>query len=246
MNDFLHPEFAPHAKNLMEIIRWAQAANPEPEEMLECIARDDKWNASYGWAMELLMQNRVACLGGFAYGVPMFSATACTGLLQTAQKMGEKHGFTPNHEEAESEQIPEIVVKHYDESAYGELVGSIEYMNVWFLLIYHTIPKSVSSIQFTKYEPSETPRGNWHHDLDSDFTAVVSLAPELFEGGGTDLRLTPTSYFSLDKLPKGYALLFNGKQIQHRGRAVTSGVRHLLTFWLDSAPESDTLPDRQV
>ncbi|ARV77145.1 hypothetical protein SKUL_46 [Pseudomonas phage Skulduggery] len=234
MLKLLHPEFAYHAPRLLEIIAAARELNPEPDQLAALIDEDEQWLESYGWAMTIIGTQRVTTSAGCVYAVPFLNEGACDALVQLAARLEAEHGYRPNAAEERDYQIPEIVVKHYDKGAYAELRGLLEYLNIWFQFVYYTAPNFITSIQFTKYEPSDTPRGNWHHDRDSDFTAVVSLAPELHEGGGTDVRLTPTAAHRVPKLPKGFALLFNGKQVQHRGAPVESGTRHLLTFWLDS------------
>lgn len=238
MMNALHPEFRQHADALLEMIEYAKAETPEPEKLWELIEQDDSWHAAYSWAMTYLVNNRVAGLGGSAYGVPFLHPEVCSKLVAEAVRLGEVHGHRPNLEEDSPYQIPEIVVKHVAPELHEELAGLIEYLNIWFMLIYQVAPTSISSIQFAKYEPNGTAHGNWHHDRDSSFTAVVSLAPELFTGGGTDLRLSPTEFYSVAPLPPGFALIMNGKQLHHRGRAVESGVRHLLVFWLDSCADS--------
>lgn len=234
----LHPELLKHAPALMEIIRCAKEVTDDPEKLAELIEEDHEWLEAYQWAIGTLTANRVTGLAGSAYAVPFLHPDVCANLVAEAVRMGEERGFVPNPEEEGPYQIPEIVVNHADPALHDHLAGLIDYLNIWFLLIYQIVPNSISSIQFAKYEPNGTAHGNWHHDRDSDFTAVVSLAPDLFEGGGTDIRLSPTLHHSVPPLPAGYALIMNGKQILHRGRAVTEGTRHLLVYWLDSHAES--------
>lgn len=238
MLNSLHPDLRPHFPALMEIITYAKSADPQPEALLEMIEQDEEWSSAFGWAMSVLTNYRVTGLAGSAFAVPFLHPDVCANLVGEAVRLGEEHGHQPNPEEDSPYQIPELVLKHLDPVLYEHCAELVEVLKVWFLMIYHVAPNSISSIQFAKYEPNGTDHGNWHHDRDSDFTAVVSLAPELFEGGGTDIRLNPVEYHSVPPLPAGYALIMNGKQIQHRGRAVTAGVRHLLVFWLDSRADS--------
>lgn len=233
MMNSLHPDFRRHAPALIEIIECAKDLRPEPEKLDELICEDDDWKAAYQWALAVLTENRVTGLGGSVFAVPLLHPDVCRNLVGEAMRLGEQYGHRPNLEEEGPYQIPEIVVEHADKELHAELVKLIRYLNVWFMLIYQMEPASISSIQFAKYEPSGTGHGNWHNDRDSSFTAVVSLAPDLFDGGGTDIMLSPVDYFSIPALPAGYALILNGKQIRHRGRQVTAGERHLLVYWLD-------------
>lgn len=238
MKHLLHPEFAIHADTLLEIISTASATSPEPEALAELIKEDADWLASWTWAMNIVSNNRVVGLSGCAYGVPFLNEQAADALVGLAVKMGDKVGFTPNEEEEKPYQIPEIVIGHFSEDCHAKVRDLIKYLNIWFALIYGNTPRSISSIQFTKYEPSDTAGGNWHFDEESDFTAVVSLAPELYQGGGTDIKITPTDYHHIPGLYKGFALVFNGKMMAHRGAKVDSGVRHLLTYWLSSSVDT--------
>lgn len=230
----LHPDFLEHLPALQEIIEMARDMDPEPEQLEAYIAEDEDWAKAWTWANEVVTHNRVSCLGGNAYAVPFLNPSVANNLKNLAIKMGDEHGWRPNAEEESPYQIPEIVVSHYDQRLHDLLAAQAKYLDIWHLILYQCVPNKVSSIQFTKYSPEDTAHGNWHHDRDSDFTAVVSLNPDEFVGGGTDLKLTPTSYHTVPPLWAGYALLLNGKQLQHRGRRVEEGTRYLLTFWMES------------
>jgi len=236
---FLHPEFARYAQALMDLTEYARDNNCSPEQLDEIVSESSDWSEAFAWAMSVLMNNRVTGLAGSAFGVPFLNPDICAKFVTEAVRLGDEYGHTPNPDEEPAYQIPEIVLKHVAPDIHEKVSDLVQYLNIWFMLIYQTTPKSISSIQFAKYEPDGTGNGNWHIDEDSDFTAVVSLAPEMFEGGGTDIMVSPVEYMSVPPLPAGYALLMNGKQIRHRGRQVTSGVRHLLVFWLDSLDDSD-------
>ncbi|MBB76597.1 MAG: hypothetical protein CMJ75_18990 [Planctomycetaceae bacterium] len=232
MKQMLHPDLREHIDALLEVCAYGREHNPEPEALLTAISTNQDWLNAYEWANGIVLNNRVAGLAGNAFAVPFLSEKICDALVRESLKLGAEHGYKPNTEEESPYQIPEIVIKHVDPELFDQLYQTLRYLEVWFLLIYHTSPTDVASIQFARYEEGFTDHGNWHHDRDSDFTAVVSLNPGEFEGGGTDIRLTATSYYSVPPLPKGYALILNGKQIHHRGRRVNKGIRHLLVYWL--------------
>lgn len=232
----LHPELLPHLDALLAILEMAIDLNPEPEALEAFIREDEAWTAAWSWADGLLRTERASGFGGNAYAVPFLHPDTCARLVSRARQLGEKGAWEPAEDEQPAYQIPEIVLAEHDERLHEILAAMVKYMDIFHLILYQAIPQSVRRIQFTKYAQGDTERGNWHHDRESDFTVVVSLNPGSFSGGGTDLRLTPTEYLTLQPLPAGYALLFNGKQLQHRGRPVEAGERHLLTFWLDSHP----------
>lgn len=231
----LHPEFLLHVDALKELIDWASSERPEPEDLAEAIKANPDWYASYTWAMSHLAQSRIDGLAGCVYSVPFLSPEFCGNLISQSEVLAVNGGWRTNDCEPKPYQIPEIVIRKRDPALHELLEGLIPFLNLWFALVYQAVPQSVSSIQFTKYSPADIAGGNWHHDLDSDFTAVVSLAPSMYEGGGTDVRVTPIHYVRVPPLKPGYAMIFNGKQILHRGCPVTSGSRYLLTYWLDSA-----------
>ncbi|QRE00634.1 hypothetical protein [Pseudomonas phage Itty13] len=239
----LHPDLRTHLPALLEIITCAKEVTDDPERLTELIEEDSDWLAAWTWARDLLLSNRVTGLAGSAFGLPLLDPAYCDELVAHAERLGKEVGHRPNPEEESPYQIPELVLAHVAPELHAEVVELISFLNVWFLLIYQIEARGIASIQFAKYEPNGTAHGNWHHDRDSDLTAVVSLAPELHLGGGTDVRMSPVDYLSVPPLPKGYALVFDGKHIQHRGRAVEAGVRHLLVFWLTAAgnvPVSET------
>lgn len=232
----LHPEFLQHLPQLLEIISMALDLQPEPEQLLAYISEDEEWNQAWTWATTIVTTNRISCLGGNAYGVPFLHPAVCAKLVDRAEQLAGPDGWQPAADEELPYQIPELVVAEHDPRLHAILANLAKYLDVWHLILYQAVPQSVSRIQFTKYTPEATAHGNWHHDRDSDYTAVVSLNPDNFTGGGTDLKVTPTRSDAVQPLPAGYAMLLNGRQLQHRGRRVESGARHLLTFWLDSHP----------
>jgi predicted 2-oxoglutarate/Fe(II)-dependent dioxygenase YbiX len=83
-----------------------------------------------------------------------------------------------------------------------------------------------------KYTPEGTKQTQWHHDADSNMTGLINLAPELYTGGGTDIRTTLLTYDHIPSIPKGHALVFNGNMLLHRGAPVETGERYLLVFWV--------------
>lgn len=166
------------------------------------------------------------------FRLPYLSPEYCDLLVVEADKMGKELGYTPNEEEELAYQIPELLLKELCMPLFNGLdVLQERVIHPFSLLMYGQAAQCSRSIQFARYEPNGTSHGNWHHDADSDITTVVSLNPEAFEGGGTDLRTGPLASIHVDKLPKGHALIFNGKNVLHRGCRVESGRRDLLVHW---------------
>jgi hypothetical protein len=233
MIERLHPEYAQHLPALAELIAWAEAERPGPEQLNRYMLSDERFRNAWEWSELLLRQNVIHARAGTIHWVPVLHPDYCAELVAHSERLGRERGYRPNLSEEAPYRIPEIVLSAADQRLYAEVESLLVLLMPWFMLIYQSRPSRVSSIQFARYEPQGTAHGNWHHDYTSPMSLVVSLAPQLFEGGGTDVRLSATRYQGIPPLPAGYGLLFNGKQIHHRGRAVTGGVRHLLVFWLD-------------
>jgi len=162
------------------------------------------------------------------YTMPLFSPEFCAGLLAEAQGMR----YQQNAEEEPAFRIPELVLQRHCTTLHAAL--SVHFDNVLLplsTLLFGIEASELVSIQLAKYEPTEVGYGNWHVDLDSDFTVVVALSNE-HTGGGTEIAshgFGPA--IEVPQLPAGHALIFPGKLYLHRGMPVTSGTRNLLVFW---------------
>ncbi|MNO80623.1 hypothetical protein D3C76_718350 [compost metagenome] len=228
----LHPALKTHAPALLALIARCQDRVPNPEELSAWMDEDDDLSIAYHWAESLLSANQYRCMGGNVYFVPVLSKEACAAIIDQAEGLAINGGWKRNDCEPSEYQIPEIVVRQRNQPFHDLLAELVDYLNIFHALIYQCVATKIGSIQFTKYSEHDCQNGNWHHDLDSDFTATISLAPHLFEGGGTDVRSTPVTSIHIPPLPAGWALLFNGKRIHHQGAPVTKGSRMLLTYWL--------------
>ena len=180
------------------------------------------------------LRNQCVLAHGVGYVLPMFSEEYCDKLVLEAQDMARAVGYEPNPDEEEAYQIPELVLAEVCPSLFAALdVFKSRVLDVYSVLLFGARPEVTRSIQFAQYSPDQTSHGNWHKDIDSDVTAVVSLQPERYEGGGTDLRLNAWDSIHVPPAPKGYILFFNGKHTLHRGCRVTKGRRDLLVFWTE-------------
>lgn len=231
---FIHKELRKHAHPLMTLISECSERIPGPDEIAARIESDVELALAYNWAMTTLSENHVVGYGGPVYMVPLLDPGACLGLIDQAEALAAHGGWKRNACEQERYQIPEIVVSERCQATHEMLEAFIPYLNIWHALICQAVPNVIGSIQFTKYSGEDCAAGEWHHDVDSDFTAVVSLAPSMYHGGGTDVRISATKSIRVPPLPAGHAMLFNGQKIHHRGALVESGVRYLLTYWLSS------------
>lgn len=228
MIEHLHPELRIHGGTLLEIIGYAKEVEGDLEMVRAAVDTDPAWQSAMAWASSYI-ERRWTTQGGSAFSFPLLDPAYCQELIQIAENMGD---FAPNPAECLDYQIPEIVLAHRAPELYEHLKGIGAFIMMWSALVFLKMPGRVSSIQFAKYEPDGTAHGNWHFDSDSDFSAVVSLDPTRFTGGGTDIRNGLDDYLTVPPLPPGHILFFDGRKLMHRGRAVESGVRHLLVFWL--------------
>lgn len=227
--DSLHPEFRRHVVPLLEAIEHAAGADSEdPTDLAEMIAANPEWDEAMSWSTEQLVRGRYDVAGGVAYTLPFLHPNFARWLAVRAEAIGE---FAPNPDEQPDYQIPEIVLRDRDRELHDHLAGCAVFLRAWTALIWQRVPTELTSIQFARYAPEGTAHGHWHHDAVSDISAVTSLDPARFTGGGTDLRDGPFGIVTINPLPAGHVLLFDGKQIMHRGRHVETGVRHLLVMW---------------
>jgi len=182
----------------------------------------------YRTAMHLLFTGCVDTLAGPVYKLPIINEYQSDWLSLCAKS----YEFSPNEEEGQDYRIEEAVLEYVDKELYDDLVRVLlPVLNAWCLMIQSRPITRVESLQIAKYRPEGTAGTGWHHDKTSDFTCVISLNPEGFEGGGTGVRTSPASWEEIAPLPKGWGLVFNGKTTQHRGLPVTSGERLLLVCW---------------
>lgn len=185
-------------------------------------------------AVEWLERQRVHSTN--AYTLPFLSPGFVQSLLAELQLVHAE--FTPNQLEAKAYQIPEWTTQDQCPQLFRALreLHNAALAPVW-MLIQQRVADVYNTIQFAQYNPKGTAHGNWHHDEDSDQTTVVSLNPEQFSGGGTQLRTSATTYADVPPLGKGHALLFSGKTVLHRGLNVNAGTRNILVYWCEYRKE---------
>jgi hypothetical protein len=198
---------------------------PKVQEFLEKVGHHGA-NSVEHWA-GLVRNGPLQYHGGF-FTCPVLSAEGCEHFLYLADD--EARSFEPNTDEQPEYQIPELVLTGGYMASAMELAEEV----LWplFHIMYGAAPNHFSSIQLARYK-SGVGTG-WHHDTDSEASAVISLAPGRHTGGGTALRpagaLAPA--VTLPPLPQGSALLFNGRTTLHRGLPTTTGERNLLVYWM--------------
>lgn len=217
-DDLLHPELLPHLSALRQM-GSADMLREGGTDWRDLRDMEDR----YGDATNLLWRWTDS-----VFSMPVLSPETCAALVRASTLFK----FQKNEEEEPDFQIPEVVLKH-------ECLGLHASLSVLFdltllpiaRLLYGMEPDNLRSIQYAQYRPTETGHGNWHVDVDSDFTVVVALSDQ-HEGGGTEVKGHGFSVAEvIPQLDVGHAMIFPGKTHLHRGMSVTSGVRNLLVFW---------------
>jgi hypothetical protein len=219
--DWLHPELDKHIEGIAEIVdslNYSDANIPDLDNLSFQQLEALDW--FYGLPTYCNEQAIVA---------PLLNPKVCDALIQYI----EGKQFKTNEEEETQYRIPELVLSQKDPGLFKSIS---EFAKNSLFLLYNLhwgkYPCRIESIQLAKYEPGGIKKTGWHHDADSNMTGVVNLAPELYEGGGTDLRTNMLAYEHVPPIPKGHVLIFNGNAILHRGSEVESGTRNLLVFWI--------------
>lgn len=213
---------------LLNFINRCAAEEADPDRILDLIEQDEEVSNAYYHELERLSNYCYGAMGGNIFLAPLMTPSECDALLDNIAE----YDFTPNLEEGAEYRIEEAVLENVDPGAYEALKEFLlPVLNAYCLMINSTPITKVVSFQIAKYRPEGTPGTGWHHDKESDFTAVISLNPGNFEGGGTGFRMAPHSTVDVPPLMQGHAVLFNGRSVQHRGLPVTSGERLLLVCW---------------
>ena len=219
---YLHPDLRTRLDTLRDMVTVFEQKLHAPEATLATLSR--KQLAALVW-----LQRRQVAPG--VYDIPLLSPTFCDMIRQETSQWP----FTGNSQEPAHLRCPEAVL-HEVCPQLGRTVWELfrAALGPVYTLIHGTVPTAVAAAQLTRYTLERNSLGGWHQDEDSDFTAVVELAPELHTGGGADVMSAPLTITSVPTLAKGHALLFCGKTTHHRGRPITEGVRDLLVFWTES------------
>lgn len=189
------------------------------------------------WLLGTLLNGKIQMISGNAFILPVFSPAACEWILQRAKD----YDYVENIEgELEEYRIPEVVLSETDPLFFKHVgLALSNFLSPWFSMIWSAQPNVINSVQLAKYNPAERDKGNWHIDRDSDFTAVISLNPGGFTGGGTELADGPYNTVTIPPLPQGWALVFDGKRTYHQGLPVESGDRDLLVIWAEKDVSDD-------
>jgi predicted 2-oxoglutarate/Fe(II)-dependent dioxygenase YbiX len=201
---------------------------------LETKGRDairDRWSEvapeHQGFMADLLVAGRLKTLCLPAFVVPVLSEEACAYLVQKS----ERYSWEENEQELPRFRIPEVVLREQDPQLEQELkVALFAALAPVTASIWGRLPDSYSSLQLTRYNPRGRDGGAYHIDATSDYTAVIALNDD-FTGGGTTIVDGLLGETTIPPVPKGFALIFDGKKTLHKGLAVTSGDRLLLTVW---------------
>jgi len=167
------------------------------------------------------------------YNVPLFSDVFCKLMMDEIENMQKYFLFSPNPDEDQLRQIPEIVLNEITPDLHNSLMNVIfSVVNPIFLTLWNRHVTG-GGIQIANYNLKDKKQGAWHHDASADISMVVPLNTGDYVGGGTEFLNRGV----VKPLPKGNALIFPSYTHLHRGLPVQSGNRYLLVFWLTSERE---------
>lgn len=205
----IHPDFTPDHLDAMTAFIAQQEQGIDPELFADLDLPITKWADQ-------------------VVSVPLLSPEFCDFLVDTAGTAT----YSPNMAEQERCQIKEVVL--HPNWPITKQINGVMMKVAWPILqiMFGRLPVHFASTQLARYD-ADISGTDWHHDEQSDFTITVSLAPERCTGGGTGML--PGGGFGpytvVPSLPKGHALLFNGRSTLHRGLQIKEGTRNLLVCW---------------
>lgn len=182
---------------------------------------------------ETVANGRLPLLATSAFVLPILSAEGCRDVVERSTT----YVHTPNADELPAYQINEAVLAEVDPD-FDALMQRVlmTALSPWFLMIWGRLPSHLSSLQIASYDPETIAETALHIDRDSSFTAVISLNPHEFDGGGTMIADGLVGDFTIPPLPTGHALIFDGQRTLHRGLPAM-GNRKLLVIWADQSED---------
>lgn len=197
-----------------------------------------EWSLPYQLSCSGIIASTIKAQAGITqhspnvFTVPWLTPDYCARIIDRYRHLT----YTPNDEEPEDAQIPEIVLYTKDKPMAYELEALYDAtLSPLVQLLTGCEIEDVASIQLARYEPNRTYQGCYHLDQDSDITVTVALNDD-YEGGGLSVCeghgiLSPAPVM-VPKLSVGTASVFKGKSMLHMGQPVTKGTKHLLVFWM--------------
>jgi hypothetical protein len=220
---FLNPEWTP---DRVKAFRSVTLASPDHREgIIQAFAALPADIRS--WAGETIQRARMPLLSASVFVVPVLSPEACAEIVAKASL----YPYSTNSQEDAPFQCEEAVLATVDALAERLIRNHLaDALAPWLLMIYGRLPSAYASIQLARYSPTATAETSLHIDQDSNYSAVIALNED-FEGGGLEIVDGLLGSIVIPPLPVGYAILFDGRRVFHRGAKVTSGTRHILTIW---------------
>lgn len=217
----IHPELRQHIGAIINLGQVAREAGWDHETIF-----DYKHKHPAAWAALRWLQQYELMPGVWA--VPYLSPEWCDEVCKLSRELP----YEVNAVEAVEYQIEEQFLADTHPDLFAACVDLVAGVLMPLVRVTHQLEiEEVMSVQIAKYADNGVAHGNWHTDSDSDLTAVVSLNPGEFKGGGTEIRTGLLKAREIPPLPQGYALIFCGKTTLHRGLHVEEGERLLLVHW---------------
>lgn len=219
--DWFHPDLLPYIEGIASLVDTFNAIN---SNIFDLDTLSEEQLVALDWFLGLPSH-----ASGQAISFPLLSPLICDELVEYSRAAK----FATNPEEHTQYQIPELVLANHNPQLFNELR---EFADMSLFLFYNLFwgkpPNTVESIQLAKYTPTGVKKTDWHHDASSNMTGLINLAPELYTGGGTDIRTSLLTFEHIPSIPKGHVLIFNGNMLLHRGSDTLTGERFLLVYWV--------------
>ena len=223
--NYLHPFWTPERTNQFWPVIKAQAHGRDAIRDAHNALSDDFKIA----LTKTLVEGRVPMIASSAFVLPVLSEAGCQAILDRSQA----YEWAENHDgEAEPYRMLEAVYSAVDPQ-FGTMLHSVLMSGLapWWMMIRGRLPTRTASLQLAQYSADDRAEGAAHCDRDSNYSCVISLNPHEFEGGGTTVIDGLVGEFNIPKLPQGYGLFFDGRDVIHKGAPVTKGTRKLLVSW---------------
>lgn len=219
--DVIHPELRQHIGAIINLGQVGRDSGWDHETIF-----DYKHNHPAAWAALRWLRDHEIMPGVWA--VPYLSEDWCQHICEVSRSLP----YEVNEREDVEYQIEEQFLADVHPELFAQHVDLVAGVLLPLVRVTHQLEiEEVTTVQVAKYAPGAIAHGNWHTDADSDLTAVVSLNPAEFRGGGTEIRTGLLQAREIPPLPRGHALIFCGKTTLHRGLYVEEGERLLLVHW---------------
>jgi len=228
MLNFLHPFWCPERTEAIWPVIKAQAHGRDAiRDAYAALPDDLRIDLSTAVA-----DGRVPMIASSAFVLPILSPEGCQAILERSTS----YQWAENVEgEEERYRMKEAVLSAVDPE-FATMLGSVLMTGLapWWLMLRGRLPSQLASLQLAQYSADDRAEGAFHVDRHSDYSCVINLNPDEYDGGGLEIMDGLIGEFRVPKLPQGYGIFFDGQRLIHRGVTVTSGIKKILVAWANT------------